>query len=125
MMVRKTKNVKSKYAIRYNINAETFKKLYIEQNKSLDECAAEMNVSKAALFRFKRNNGISKQRFNKDNIILREGERICPICKRKFYKYSENWVYKRATVKKTIYFCSYNCMRMYDKEHKRYHTKKH
>ena len=37
--------------------------------------------------------------------------KICPICKKKFYKYTPDWAWKTHD----YYFCSYTCAREYDK----------
>lgn len=39
-------------------------------------------------------------------------ERVCPVCKREYIATPE-WVYKR----KESYFCSWGCLRKYEKTH--------
>lgn len=45
------------------------------------------------------------------------GFRVCYTCKKKFYRwYWDKYIYKRTVGKKTESFCSYNCMRAWEKE---------
>lgn len=46
--------------------------------------------------------------------------RNCPVCGKEFFVTSQDWVYKRTTGKKNagrvlVWFCSYGCMRKYEK----------
>lgn len=45
-----------------------------------------------------------------------KNEYQCPICNKRFYAYSEDYVYKRTVDKKTVRFCSYGCTRCFDKK---------
>ena len=45
---------------------------------------------------------------NDENIV---GMKICPICKKKFYKYTPDWSWRTHD----FYFCSYTCARAYDR----------
>lgn len=113
---------KSKYAIRYNIDEEKARDLFLNQNLGMQKTADALGVSEEALRRFFRNKGISKQRFSKGGteITLRQGERICPICGEVYCKYADPWAYERIDGNKKIYPCSYTCMRKYDATHKKY-----
>lgn len=46
------------------------------------------------------------------------GENECPICGRKFYYYSaDEWAYKKYDKNNHMrYFCSWGCMRKWEKE---------
>jgi hypothetical protein len=47
-------------------------------------------------------------------------EKICPNCQHKFLCYTETWVYTRSLYEKSkIYFCSWKCIRQFDKDHEK------
>ena len=44
------------------------------------------------------------------------GEMICPVCKKMFVcHYVSTWAYKKYSKTDYLVFCSYSCMREYDK----------
>ena len=45
---------------------------------------------------------------------------VCPVCKKEFYVYSGDWIYKKSHYeKKTTYFCGWNCMREWEKKNEK------
>ena len=44
-------------------------------------------------------------------------ESVCPICRNTFRHSGQAWTYKRrGGTKSTIFFCSWTCIRKYDKQ---------
>lgn len=45
------------------------------------------------------------------------GEKICPVCKKKFLvNWADQWAYKRTSGKANVYFCSWKCLREMEKK---------
>lgn len=43
-------------------------------------------------------------------------QRVCPICNKMFHTTNSMWGYtRRVNRDKTLYFCSYSCMRTYER----------
>ena len=47
--------------------------------------------------------------------VQRRYDEKCPICGKTFAYYPSEHVYKRGKGRETLYFCSWTCMRKYDK----------
>ena len=47
-----------------------------------------------------------------------DSERTCPVCGKRFWIMDANWSYKQVVkaLKGTVWFCSWKCMRKYEKE---------
>ena len=47
-----------------------------------------------------------------------DSERKCPVCGKTFWIMDANWSYKQVikALKGTVWFCSWGCMRKYEKE---------
>ena len=44
-------------------------------------------------------------------------DKICPVCGKKFIMYSSQWVYKRFYIDAELVFCSWKCLRAWEKDH--------
>lgn len=47
--------------------------------------------------------------------LATSGKHICPICKKVFYTQTAEWGYKVGSKKGKIYFCTWGCLREFEK----------